>query len=199
MPRAIRIAAGLAALLASTATAQDKHADPDAAAVQAAARAALPTARILAVTGKVLDLAGLTRGVEGLIKDLGARVTAQEIRIELQADVLFDFDKADLKPEAETSLGKVAEVVRAQPGQVTVEGHTDSKGADAYNQRLSESRAASVKDWLVRKGSVAPTRITTRGFGRTRPVAPNAKPDGSDDPEGRQRNRRVEITIRKAP
>ena len=168
-----------------------RDAAADAPAVQAAARQALSRAR-------VLDIVGVTRGIDGVLKELGARVTAHEIHIELQTDVLFDFDKADLKPEAETSLHKVAEVVRAQPGRVTVDGHTDSKGADAYNQKLSESRAASVKDWLVRKGSVEPARITTLGLGRTRPVAPNTKPDGSDDPQGRQHNRRVEITIRKA-
>ena len=126
-------------------------------------------------------------------------MTGQEIVIELQADVLFDFDKADLKPEAEASLRKVAEVVNAQRGPVTVDGHTDGKGAEAYNRKLSESRAATVKDWLVRKGSVAPARISTRGLGSSRPVAANTKPDGSDDPQARQRNRRVEITIRKAP
>jgi photosystem I P700 chlorophyll a apoprotein A2 len=126
-------------------------------------------------------------------------VTAQEIRIELQADVLFDFDKSDLRAEAEATLRKVAEVIRSNPGRVTVEGHTDNTGTDAYNQKLSEGRAASVSGWLVRKGGVEAARVTARGLGETRPVAPNTKPDGSDDPAGRQRNRRVEIAIRKAP
>jgi photosystem I P700 chlorophyll a apoprotein A2 len=200
MHRMLRLAAGLAALLASTpAGSEEKYADPDAPAVRAAARAALAGARVLDVSGQVLDIAGLSLGVEGLLRDLGARVTAQEIRIELQADVLFDFDKSNLRAEAEATLRKVADVVRAHPGRVTVEGYTDSKGADAYNQKLSERRAASVGDWLVRKGGVEAARVTARGLGETRPVAPNTKPDGSDDPQGRQRNRRVEIAIRKAP
>jgi len=206
MNRMLVAAAGLAALLAPTLTwAQDKYADPDAPAVRAAARAALAGARVLPVSGRVLDIAGVSLGVagaslgvEGLLKDLNAKVTGQEIRIELQADVLFDFDKADLRPEAAATLRKVAEVIRANPGLVTVEGYTDSKGSDAYNQKLSESRAASVKDWLVRNGGAESARVTARGLGETRPVAPNTKPDGSDDPQGRQRNRRVEIAIRKA-
>jgi outer membrane protein OmpA-like peptidoglycan-associated protein len=199
MQRMVPAAAGLAAFLASSpAPALEKYADPDAPAVRAAARAALAGARVLDVKGRVLDIAGLSLGVQGLLQDLGARVTAQEIRIELQADVLFDFDKAVLRAEAESTLRKVAEVIRSQPGAVTVEGYTDSKGSDAYNQRLSESRAASVRAWLAGKGGVQAARIAARGFGEARPVAPNTKPDGSDDPEGRQRNRRVEIAIRKA-
>lgn len=198
MPRMIH--AAVAALLVSTpATAQEKYADPDAPALRAAARAARAGARVLDVSGRVLEIAGVTLGVEGLLKDLGARVTAQEIRIELQADVLFDFDKHDLRPEAEATLRKVAEVIRAHPGRVAVEGYTDSKGSSAYNQKLSEGRAASVKEWLVRNGGVEAARVTARGLGETRPVAPNTKPDGSDDAQGRQRNRRVEIAIRKAP
>lgn len=199
MRRRIRFALGLAALLApSSAGAQQKYSDPDAAATRAAARGALPGARVLGVTGRVLDIAGPSLGVQNLLQDLGARVTAQEIRIELQADVLFDFDKSVLRAEAESALGKVAEVIRSQPGTVAVEGFTDSKGSDAYNRRLSEGRAASVRTWLSSEGGVPAARISARGLGEARPVAPNTKPDGSDDPEGRRQNRRVEIAIRKA-
>ena len=60
---------------------------------------------------------------------------------------------------------------------------------------LSENRAGAVKKWLVDKGGINTSRITTKGWGETRPVAPNKKPDGSDDPEGRQKNRRVELTL----
>jgi len=163
------------------------------------------TAKVLALTGKVTEIKGLASGVSGkaqaltaTLKDLGAKVTEQEIRIELQADVLFDFDKADLKPEAVPSLQKVGAVINGYPNvPVRIEGHTDAKGADAYNMTLSESRAASVKGWLVRDGGVDGGRITTYGRGETRPAAPNAKPDGRDDPEGRQKNRRVEITLKK--
>lgn len=120
------------------------------------------------------------------------------MRIDLAADVLFDFDKYTLKPAAADTLRKVGQVAASYPNApLLIEGHTDSKGTHAYNMTLSERRAQSVKSWLVKNASVAAPRITTRGWGETKPVAPNRKPDGSDDPEGRQRNRRVEITISK--
>jgi outer membrane protein OmpA-like peptidoglycan-associated protein len=142
--------------------------------------------------------AGTTLGLESALKDLGAKVTAAEIRIDLAADVLFDFDKADIKREAEPSLQKVATVIAANPGaRIAIEGHTDGRGTDAYNQTLSDQRAAGVKQWLVANAKVEGSSITARGWGRTRPVAPNTKPDGSDDPQGRAKNRRVEIVVRK--
>jgi outer membrane protein OmpA-like peptidoglycan-associated protein len=178
---------GCAAL--ASATPAEKYPGPDDPATLAAARQALGHA-------KVLDVVGITRGIDGVLKDLRAKVTDREIRIELSADVLFDFDKYDLRPEASVSLGKVAEVLRASPdAPVSIEGHTDGKGTDAYNQPLSERRAQAVKAWLVEHGGAPGAKITTKGWGKTRPVAPNTRPDGSDDPEGRKKNRRVEITV----
>lgn len=142
--------------------------------------------------------AGTTLGLEGALKELKAEVTAAEIKIDLAADVLFDFDKASIKKEAEPSLQNLATVLKANPGAaVTIEGHTDAKGADAYNQTLSEQRAASVKQWLVANAQVNGATISTRGWGKTKPVTYNAKPDGSDDPEGRAKNRRVQVIVRK--
>jgi outer membrane protein OmpA-like peptidoglycan-associated protein len=70
--------------------------------------------------------------------------TASDVRIELAADVLFDFDKATLRPEAEATLAKAAALIEERAGgSVRIEGHTDSKGDDAYNQKLSERRAES--------------------------------------------------------
>lgn len=144
-----------------------------------------------------MDITGQTLDIEATLKDLNARVVGQEIRIALAADVLFDFDKHELKPAAFPTLGKVAEVLKAHADtSVLVEGHSDGKGADAYNQALSERRAASVRDWLVRNAGQPRSRFTIRGFGKSRPIAPNSKPDGSDDPGGRERNRRVEIVVR---
>jgi len=141
--------------------------------------------------------AGKTLGLEGALKELNAAVTATEIKIDLAADVLFDFDKADLKKEAAPTLQNLATVLKANPGaKVTIEGHTDGRGADDYNQKLSEARAASVKQWLVSNAQVNGADIATRGWGKAKPVAPNAKPDGSDDPDGRAKNRRVEIAVR---
>ena len=74
-------------------------------------------------------------------------------------------------------------------------GQTYGKGGKEYNQKLSERRANSVKTWLVGHG--ASNQMNTQGFGDTKPVASNTKPDGRDDPDGRQKNRRVEITLKK--
>jgi outer membrane protein OmpA-like peptidoglycan-associated protein len=145
------------------------------------------------------DIGGKTQDTAGKTQDLQVKETATEIRIELAADVLFDFDKATIKPEAATALHNVAEIIKdkGKGRSVRIDGHTDGKGSDAYNQKLSERRADSVKQWLGQKEGLAQAKMTTQGFGASKPVAPNAKPDGSDDPEGRQKNRRVEIVLAK--
>lgn len=178
--------------------AQDKYAGPDSPEVQKAAREALGRAKVADIRATILDIVGVARGIEGVLRDLGAKVTGQEVSIDLPADVLFDFDKADLRPDADASLTMVAEIARAYTGPIRIEGHSDSKGDEAYNQALSERRGASVKKWLVAKGITA-ARIATRGWGESKPAAPNTMPDGRDNPEGRQKNRRVEIVIRKSP
>ena len=107
-------------------------------------------------------------------------------------------DKSTIKKEAEPSLRNLPTVLKANAdAAVTIEGHTDAKGADAYNQTLSEQRAASVKQWLVTNAQVSGANITTRRLGKSKPIAHNTKPDGSDDPEGRAKNRRVQIIVRK--
>lgn len=165
------------------------YTDPDSPEVMAAARAALAHA-------KILDIVGVTLGIDAVLKDLGAKITDRQIRIDLAADVLFDFDKYTLRPAANESLRKVAQVVSGYPSApLLVEGHTDGKGTHAYNMALSDNRAAAVKKWLVENGGINAARITTKGWGETKPVAPNSKPDGSDDPDGRQKNRRVELTL----
>jgi outer membrane protein OmpA-like peptidoglycan-associated protein len=162
------------------------------------------TGKVLPLQGKVTDLKGLSLAVAGKIdplnaalKDLGARATDTEIQIQLNSDVLFDFDKADLRPEALPSLQKVVTVMQSYAAYpCTIGGHTDGKGEKQYNQKLSERRADSVKTWLIGHG--VSNSITTRGYGDTKPVAPNKKPNGADDPEGRQKNRRVEIVLKKS-
>ena len=147
---------------------------------------------------KILDLVFRVEDLGGKVQDLQVKETGQEIRIELAADVLFDFDKADLRPAAQKTLHEAAGIVKDKAkGAVRIEGHTDSKGNDAYNQKLSERRAASVKTWFIDKEGLGSMQFTTQGFGEKKPVATNAKPDGADDPDGRQRNRRVEIILRK--
>lgn len=151
--------------------------------------------QVLVIRGIATGLAARVDPVQAALKDLGAKVTEREIKIELAADVLFDFDKADLRPEAGLALSKVAAILGSYPrASAAIDGHTDGKGADQYNQRLSERRADSVRRWLAANGVA--TQMTSRGWGKTKPVAPNIKSNGSDDPEGRQKNRRVEITVR---
>jgi photosystem I P700 chlorophyll a apoprotein A2 len=93
-------------------------------------------------------------------------------------------------------LKKVGQVVAGYPdAPLLIEGYTDGKGTHDYNIKLSQNRAAAVKKWLVDKAGIKASRIATKGLGESKPVAPNRKPDGSDDPEGRQKNRRVELTL----
>jgi outer membrane protein OmpA-like peptidoglycan-associated protein len=123
--------------------------------------------------------------------------TDKEIHVILAADILFDFDKATIRPDAASALKQAADVIRQHHGTVRIEGHTDSKGGSAYNLRLSNQRAVAVETWLVRNEGFDIAKFSTRGFGATRPVASNMNPDGSDYPEGRQRNRRVELVMPK--
>lgn len=148
--------------------------------------------------GKILDLKFNVEDIGGKVQDLQVKETTTEIHIELAADVLFDFDKANIKPQAAATLKQAASVIRDKAkGVVRIEGHTDAKGSDSYNQRLSGQRANTVKTWLINKEGLKNTKFETSGFGAKKPVAPNTKPDGSDDPEGRQKNRRVEIILKK--
>ena len=154
---------------------------------------------ILDLQFKITDLSGNpVSEVAGTVQDLQVKEIGNEVRIDLNADVLFDFDKADILPKAEETLSKAAAIVKERAkGTVQINGHTDSKGDDAYNMKLSDRRANSVRDWFRTKGGLASFHFNTKGFGKTQPVAPNTKPDGSDDPEGRQKNRRVEIILTK--
>src|SRR5690349_18496863 len=105
------------------------------------------------------------------------------------SDVLFDTGSFTLKPGAREKLAKISGIVLAHPGlNLQIEGHTDSVGSDEFNQQLSERRAGSVRDFLAEQG-VPVSTITARGLGKTQPVATN------DTPEGRQRNRRVELVL----
>jgi outer membrane protein OmpA-like peptidoglycan-associated protein len=119
---------------------------------------------------------------------LETRETARGLIVNM-SDVLFDFGKSTLKPGAREKLAKIAGILLAHPDlKIEVEGHTDSVGSDELNQRLSEDRAAAVRDYLVQQG-VHSENITARGFGKTRPVASN------DTAAGRQLNRRVELVV----
>ena len=124
--------------------------------------------------------------------------SGRSLSMNLSGDVLFDYDKAVLKPAAEEALKKVAIVLSQFPeSNVTIEGYTDAKGGKSVNLPLSRERAIAVKDWLVKNGNVAAPSITAKGFGEDNPVAPNTNADGSDNPTGRALNRRVSIIVEK--
>jgi outer membrane protein OmpA-like peptidoglycan-associated protein len=124
------------------------------------------------------------------------RETPRGTTLTVQNDVLFDFDKSELRPAAAEALGRVLEIIRQRsPRAVLVVGHTDSVGADAYNEALSLHRAEAVEHWLAGQGGGLPP-LSVEGHGEREPVAPNTV-DGKDNPEGRQQNRRVEILLQR--
>jgi outer membrane protein OmpA-like peptidoglycan-associated protein/tetratricopeptide (TPR) repeat protein len=111
-------------------------------------------------------------------------------------NVYYDYDKAEVKPESYPALDEIVRMLNTYPNmEIELSAHTDSKGSDEYNQRLSEARAQSVVDYLVSKG-IAKERLVAKGYGETQPVAPNTI-DGKDNPEGREKNRRTEFKVLK--
>jgi outer membrane protein OmpA-like peptidoglycan-associated protein len=116
------------------------------------------------------------------------RDTARGLIVSL-SDVLFDTGKSTLRPEAREKLAKISGIVLAYPDlRLAIEGNTDSVGSDAMNQALSEQRAGSVRDYMI-KENIPAASMTSQGFGKTQPVASN------DTAEGRQQNRRVEMVV----
>ncbi len=143
------------------------------------------------LTGFNSTVAGTASSLDDRLTRLGAKVSDSEVTIRLSGAVLFDFDSDRIRADAERMLLDVGEVLEAYPKRpVRVEGHTDSVASDAYNQKLSERRAAAVASWFTRHG-IESSRLRAAGFGESRPVADNGTA------EGRQQNRRVEIVVEK--
>ncbi len=132
------------------------------------------------------------------VEGLAVTEEAGGVRYTLSADILFDFDKATLRPKAATALKAMSADVRRRFSDplFVVDGYTDSKGSDAYNMKLSVRRADAVKAFLTEKEAFSSDAVETEGRGEANPVAPNETPSGEDDPEGRQKNRRVEILVK---
>ena len=126
--------------------------------------------------------------IEQKLAELNAKETERGLVLTLR-DVLFEFDRADLKPKAMEDLYPMVTFLREDPARhILIEGHTDSIGSESYNLDLSQQRAAAVRNFLVRNG-ISPERITTRGYGKAYPVASN------EAEAGRQQNRRVEVVV----
>lgn len=140
-----------------------------------------------AIIGNYMD-----RQAEEMRRDLeGTRIEriGEGIRITFDSGLLFDVDRAELRPEAKANLEDLARILQKYDDTVIlIEGHTDSTGPENYNLALSERRAGSVSHYLAQLG-VGPSRFSAHGYGEGRPIASN------ETPEGRQLNRRVELAI----
>jgi len=118
------------------------------------------------------------------------KVEVQKDQIVIHEKIQFETDKASIKPESSALLEEITQVISDNPQiqRLSIEGHTDSTGTEAHNQALSEQRAAAVQDYLIGHG-IAGDRLSSRGWGESRPLEDNATP------EGREANRRVEFVI----
>ena len=126
---------------------------------------------------------------------IGADGCPVPLTIDLRG-VNFDYDKATLRPDALQTLGDAVGILNGHPDmRVEVAGHTDAIGTNEYNQGLSMRRARAVYDYLIANGVDAARISGPNGYGETRPIAPNTNADGSDNPEGRARNRRTELNV----
>jgi len=194
-----RLDAEAAKLAADLAKAEAERARLDAERERLAAEAARAAAESQAQAARDAALAAEREKAElrdqlraQLNEILETRATARGLIVNL-SDVLFDFDRATLRPGAREKLAKISGIVLAHPGLTTqAEGHADSIGTDQYNQGLSERRAESVRSFLVQQGITAEA-VAATGFGESRPVATNGTA------VGRQQNRRVELVVSGAP
>jgi outer membrane protein OmpA-like peptidoglycan-associated protein len=113
------------------------------------------------------------------------------------SNILYEFDKATLTKSSMLVLDTLYDIMKDNPSFVIeLSSHTDGKGSDPYNLKLSQARAQSCVDYLIKKG-IAKKRMVPVGYGMRKPVAPNKNPDGSDNPDGRAINRRTEFKITK--
>ena len=123
------------------------------------------------------------------VDDVGCYIELEEV-VTIDLALEFDLNSAELRPEHRSEIARVAKFLREYPtANAVIEGHTDSAGSDAYNQQPSERRAASVRDYLIQEAQIESQRLTSVGYGESRPISDNATS------EGRQANRRVTASI----
>jgi outer membrane protein OmpA-like peptidoglycan-associated protein len=154
----------------------------------------VPAVSIPAVSVPAASLKAYTAGKSQVFKGGDG-----SIAYNVEADVLFDFGRSDIKPAAAAELRKIAASIERDipaTAPIQVDGHTDGKGDPASNQRLSEQRARAIVDWLATQGGIDRTRLKATGYGETKPVAANTTPEGTDNPPGRTKNRRVVISAK---
>jgi outer membrane protein OmpA-like peptidoglycan-associated protein len=159
-----------------------------------------PTASEIAASIRDLEVQESVRDLELPVADLDVESSISTLEreddkpglITLDTDILFAFGSAELSDAAKSALREISKALASAKGEVKVVGHTDSIGSDAANQKLSEARAKAVAQQLTEGLGGSGPKIVASGKGESEPVAPNSK-DGEDNPEGRAKNRRVEI------
>lgn len=128
--------------------------------------------------------------IEKLVDQSGCHITLMA-----SSDALFEFNQSRLSPAADDTLQKAQQSILEQKIiGLRIRGHTDALGSDAYNQQLSRARAQAVREWLTSHLAMPPP-MSIEALGKSEPIVPNKHSDGTDDPEGRARNRRVEIVL----
>jgi outer membrane protein OmpA-like peptidoglycan-associated protein/tetratricopeptide (TPR) repeat protein len=141
-----------------------------------------------------------TKNIPPTVDSLRADIKLNKVIINKEyrlSNILYDFDKATLTDASKLVLDTLFEILKDNPSFVIdLNSHTDGKGSDPYNLRLSQARAQSCVDYLIKKG-ISKNRLVPIGYGMRKPVAPNTNPDGSDNPDGRALNRRTEFKITK--
>jgi peptidoglycan-associated lipoprotein len=138
------------------------------------------------------------------LKELVTNVTLDTIlvldrleknKIFVLKNIYFEYDKADIRTDAAKELDKLVDLLNDNPEiKIEMGSHTDSVASEVYNLELSQRRAESTVNYLIRKG-IAEERLVAKGYGESKPIARNTNPDGTDNPDGRQRNRRTEFKI----
>lgn len=140
-----------------------------------------------AVIGRKMDKQA--KEIENRVPGAKVERVGEGIVVEFEEKVLFGFDRSDLNPSSETNLNKLVTVLNEYPDtNIEIQGHTDSKGTDSYNQSLSDKRASAVASYLRNRG-VSSSRVSIKGFGESAPIASN------DTESGRAQNRRVDFLI----
>jgi len=137
---------------------------------------------------KTKDFEKVTKVIELKKADIGTKIILNNI--------FFDFNQASLRPESVSELNRMVEQLKNYKSlKIEIAGHTDNVGGADYNKKLSEERANTVLEYLNNKG-ISKDRLTAKGYGMNKPVAENKKEDGTDNPEGRQLNRRIEFEVK---
>jgi outer membrane protein OmpA-like peptidoglycan-associated protein len=145
----------------------------------------------------ILFMVPLTVGIAAAAISLSQpQYTVNSNVISLPDDVLFEFGKADMRPGAVITLQDAAKIIRQRSVTAArIEGHTDAIGTFEANKKLSQQRADAVRAWLTGPGGLDNVKFTTVALGASESVAPDTHPDGTDNPEGRAKNRRVTIVL----